>query len=266
MSEAEQTELDFSAAEEAENGLVLALDAFDGPLHLLLDLARARKVDLLRVPIAEIADQYLAYVDDARARDIELAGDYLVMAAWLALIKSRLLIPKHELPAEEPSPDEMARALRARLLRLEQARANAERLRQLPQLGAAFFLNGAPQPFTLTRKTLWQAELYELLQSYCADRTRTLRRVHRPRPRPAYPLTDARKRLERLIDEIRDWRPLQEVTPRGETGPDAPPPASYLASMFGATLELAREEKIELRQAEAFGPLFLRARRPEQEP
>lgn len=261
MSEADQTELDFSAAEE--HGLVVALDAFDGPLHLLLELARAKKVDLTRVPIAEIADQYLAFIETARAQDIELAGDYLVMAAWLALLKSRLLIPKPRIDEDEPTPDDLAAALRLKLQRLEQARARAELLRALPQLNSAFFLNGAPQHVAITRKTKWQAELYDLLTSYCADRTRTLRRVHRPRPRPAYPLADARKRLLRLLDEISEWRPIQDVTPKAEAGPEAPPQASYLASVLGATLELAREGKIEMRQAEAFAPLFLRARKHE---
>ncbi len=265
VSEADQTELDFSAAEEADNALIVALDAFDGPLHLLLELARARKVDLTRVPIAEIADQYLAFIDSARADNMELAGDYLVMAAWLALLKSRLLIPKQRIEDDEPSPDDLAAALRLKLLRLQQARANAELLRALPQLNSDFFVNAAPQPFAVTRKTKWQAEIYDLLSSYCADRTRTLRRVHRPRPRQAYPLAEARKRLERILDEIRDWRPIQEVTPKGDIGPEAPPPASYLASMLGASLELAREGKVEMRQAEAFAPLFLRSR-PKAQP
>ncbi len=258
----EEPELDFSAAEDAEGGeaLIVALDAFEGPLHMLLELARAKKVDLARVSISDIADQYLAFIESARATQMELAGDYLVMAAWLALLKTRLLIPKPKLAEDEPDPEELADALRQKLLRLEQARKNADLLRHLPQLGSEFFVNGAPQPVAVTKTVQWKAELYDLLKAYAMDRTRTLRRVHRPRPRRAYPLAEARTRLERILDEIKDWRPIQAVTPPAESGEEAPPPSSYLASVFGASLELAREGKMDLRQAEAFAPLFLRAR------
>ncbi|MET0181888.1 MAG: ScpA family protein [Caulobacterales bacterium] len=262
MSE-DAVNLDFAAAQEAEGteALILALDAFEGPLHLLLELARAKKVDLARVSVTEIANQYLAFIAEARATQIELAGDYLVMAAWLAYLKSRLLIPKQQAEEEALDADQLALALRVKLLRLERARAAAEALKNLPQLGAEIFVNGAPQPFALTKTNAWQASLYDLLQSYCADRTRTLRRVHRPRPRRAYPLAEARKRLEKLLDQIPDWRPIEAVTPPPEEGAEAPPPASYLASVFGATLELSREGRMEFRQAEAFAPLFLRARK-----
>lgn len=258
----EEPELDFSAAEDAEGGeaLIVALDAFEGPLHMLLELARAKKVDLARVSISDIADQYLAFIESARATQMELAGDYLVMAAWLALLKTRLLMPKPKLAEDEPEPEQLADALRQKLLRLEQARKNADLLRHLPQLGSEFFVNGAPQPIAVTKTVMWKAELFDLLKAYASDRTRTLRRVHRPRPRRAYPLAEARTRLERILDEIKDWRPIQAVTPPPESGEEAPPPSSYLASVFGASLELAREGKMDLRQTEAFAPLFLRAR------
>ncbi len=262
MNDDDVLELDLSAAEEADAGeaLVLALDAFDGPLHLLLELARARKVDLTRVPISEIADQYIAFIDSARAQQMELAGDYLVMAAWLAYLKSRLLLPRPVLADDEPDPEALSAALRLKLLRLQQARAAAEALRALPQLNGEVFVNGQPQFIAVTKRVMWKADFYDLLKSYCADRTRTLRRVHRPRGRRAYPLAEARKRLEGLLDQIKDWKPIGELAPAPETGPEAPPPASYLASVFGAALELAREGKTELRQAEAFAPLFVRAR------
>lgn len=261
--EPEDAEIAFDAADEAEGAeaLMLDLDGFEGPLHLLLELARARKVDLARVSVAEIADQYLAFIAAARARDIELAGDYLVMAAWLALLKSRLLLPKPERPEDEPDPDKIAAALRVKLLRLERARAAAKRLNAMAQLDRDVFLNGMPQQVKLTTTTKWRADLYELLGAYCAERAKTVRkRAYRTTVRRAYPLEVARRRLEAALGDLFDWAALADVSPKPEAGPDAPPQSSYTASTFGAALELAREGKMELRQGEAFSPLYLRAR------
>ena len=263
MSDADATQLDLGLAEEAEgaDALLLSLDGFEGPLHLLLELARARKVDLARVSIAEIADHYLAFIAEARARNMELAGDYLVMAAWLALLKSRLLIPKPKDVEEEPTPDEMAAALRLRLMRLELARAAAKRLDAMAQLGRDVFLRGDPQPVQLTKTTMWRADLYELLGAYCAERSKSVRkRAYRTTVRKAFPLETARRRLEEGLAKLTEWQSLDRVAPAAEQGPDAPPASSYIASTFGAALELAREGKMELRQAEVFAPLFLRAR------
>jgi segregation and condensation protein A len=265
-NEAEDADIAFDAAAEAEGAeaFTLALDGFEGPLHLLLELARARKVDLERVSVADIADQYLAFIAAAHARDIELAGDYLVMAAWLALLKSRLLLPKPERAEDEPDPDKIAAALRLKLLRLDRARAAAKKLDAMAQLGRDVFLMGMPQPVKLTTTTKWRADLYELLGAYCAERAKSIRkRAYRTMARRAYPLETARKRLEAALGDLFEWAALQDVSPTAETGPDAPPPASYVASTFGAALELAREGKMELRQAEAFAPLYLRARAPE---
>lgn len=259
----DQTELDLARAGEAEgrDALLVALDKFEGPLHVLLELARARKVDITRMPVGEIADQYLAFIAEARAASIELAGDYLVMAAWLALLKSRLLIPKPQLAEDEPDPLQLAAALRLKLFRLEQARAGAKRLDALAQLGRDVFLNGQPQTTVITTTTAWRADLYELLNAYCAERSKGVRkRAYRAQVRRAYPLETARKRLEQALAKLEDWSAIHAVAPEAEVGPDAPPPESYLASTFGAALELAREGKMELRQAEAFAPLFVRAR------
>ena len=256
-------ELDLHAAAEAEgaDALVLALDSFDGPLNLLLDLARAKKLDLTHVPITDIADQFLAFIAEARAHNIEVAGDYLVMAAWLALLKSRLLLPKPQAPSEELDPDQMAAALRAKLMRLELARAAAKRLDAMAQLNRDVFLAGQPQSVKLTKTTAWRADLHELLASYCAERSKSVRkRAYRTTVRRAFPLATARKSLEHALRLLKDWSPLGAVTPGGEQGPEAPPPSSYLASTFGAALELAREGRMDLRQAEAFAPLFVRAR------
>jgi segregation and condensation protein A len=259
----DQTELDLAAAEEAGEGeaLLLALDAFEGPLHVLLELARTRKIDIARVSVGEIADQYLAFIAAARAANMEIAGDYLVMAAWLTLLKSRLLIPKPELAADEPDPQQLEAALRRKLLNLQAARAGAKRLQEMAQLGRDVFLNGRPQTTVLTKQISWRADLYELLNSYCAERTKSVRkRAYRTSVRRAYPLEAARKQLEQALAMLSDWRPIQAMAPEGEGGLDAPPPESYLASTFGAALELAREGRAELRQAEAFAPLFVRAR------
>lgn len=259
----EQTELDLAAAEEAEgrDALLLALDGFEGPLHLLLELARARKIDIARMSIGDIADQYLAFIAEARAANIEIAGDYLVMAAWLALLKSRLLIPKPKLAEDEPDPDQLAAALRAKLLHIQDARAAAKRLDALPQLGRDFFLNARPQAIALTKTVAWKANLYDLLNAYCVERAKSVRkRAYRTSVRRAYPLESARKKLEEALRKLTEWRTLEAMTPDViEIGPEAPPPASYLASTFGAALELTREGKAELRQAEAFAPLFVRA-------
>ncbi|HRP10087.1 MAG TPA: ScpA family protein [Terricaulis sp.] len=261
--EAEQTELDLAVAEEAEgrDALLVALDTFEGPLYVLLELARARKVDITQMSITEVADQYLAFIAQARAANIELAGDYLVMAAWLALLKSRLLIPKPQLAEDEPDPLQQAAALRDKLMRLELARAGAKRLNELPQLDRDVFLNGQPRQTLITTQTAWRADLYELLNAYCAERSKSVRkRAFKTFVRRAYPLETARKRLEQALKRLDEWSAIDTVAPPAEHGPDAPPPESYLASTFGAALELAREGKMELRQAEAFAPLFVRAR------
>ncbi len=261
--DADQTELDLAAAEEAEgrDALLVALDAFEGPLHVLLELARNRKVDITQMSITDIADQYLAFIAEARAANIELAGDSLVMAAWLALLTSRLLIPKPHLAEDEPDPLQQAAALRDKLARLELARAGANRLHELPQLDRDVFLNGQPRQTVITRQTAWRADLYELLNAYCAERSKSVRkRAYKTLVRRAYPLETARKRLEQALKRLEEWSAIEAVAPSAEHGPDAPPPESYLASTFGAALELAREGKMELRQAEAFAPLFVRAR------
>lgn len=256
-------ELDLAAAEEAEgaDALVLALDGFEGPLNLLLDLARARKVDIARVSVGEIADAYLSFIAEARAQNMELAGDYLVMAAWLVLLKSRLLIPKPKVAEDEPDPDQMAHALRVKLMRLDLARAAAKRLDAMAQVGRDVFLNAHPQQTVLTRTTAWRASLHDLLAAYCAERSKSVRkRAYRTMVRRAYPLETARHRLEEKLGALTDWAALDRVVPHpDDSGPDAPPQSSYLASTFGAALELAREGKLDIRQAEAFAPLFLRA-------
>jgi segregation and condensation protein A len=259
----DKIQVDLFAAEDADEGeaLLLALDAFEGPLQLLLELARARKIDIAKVSIGEIADQYLAFIGEAQTRNMELAGDYLVMAAWLTLLKSRLLIPKPQIAEDEPDPLQLADALRRKLMRLEIARAAAKRLGDMPQLGRDVFLNGQPQTTVLTSKTVWRADLYELLNAYCAERAKSVRkRAYRTFVRRAYPLETARRKLEQALTLLKDWSAIDAVAPPAEAGAEAPPRESYLASTFGAALELTREGKMDLRQSDAFAPLFVRAR------
>lgn len=263
MSEdAEDIAVDLGAAEEAEgrDALLLALDVFEGPLALLLELARAKKIDIAKVSVGEIADQYLAFIAEAHAQNMELASDYLVMAAWLALLKSRLLLPKPQIAEDEPDPQQLAAALKLKLMRLELARAAAKRLDASFQLGRDVFLNGRPTPTVLTKTTAWKADLYDLLGAYCAERSKSVRkRAYRTIVRRAFPLETARRKLEQALSALSEWRSIDLVAPTAE-GADAPPRESYLASTFGAALELAREGKLDLRQAEAFAPLFVRAR------
>jgi segregation and condensation protein A len=259
----ETLELDLGAAEEAEgrDALLVALDAFEGPLHLLLELTRTKKIDIAKVSVGDLADQYLGFIETARAHNMEIAGDYLVMAAWLVLIKSRLLIPKPQLPADEPDPQQLEAALRQKLMNLATARAMAKKLEEMPQLNRDIFLNGQPRPTVLTKQTVWKADLYELLNAYCGERSKSIRkRAYQTFVRRAYPLETARKKLEQALAKLEEWNSIQNVARPPESGPDAPPPESYLASTFGAALELTREHKLELRQAEAFAPLFVRAK------
>jgi segregation and condensation protein A len=246
-------------AVEPEDALVLDVAGYEGPLHLLLDLARAQKVDLAKISVAELADQYLAFVSEARATRIDLASEYLVMAAWLTFLKSKLLLPKPKIADDEPDAATLEAHLRKRLEHLSRARAAAERLWARPQLDRDVFLFGAPQPIAITREPVWRDDIYDLMAAYGAHWTRKLaHRAHNVRPRVAYPLDAARKRLEKLLDQqLQEWRPIEQLAPKpeGET-----PRASYVASLLGAALELARDGHLDLRQGEPFAPLYLKKR------
>jgi segregation and condensation protein A len=254
----------FETPEEGEASLLLDLDGFEGPLHLLLDLARAQKVDLAKISVAALADQYLVFINEARAKRIDLAADYLVMAAWLTYLKSRLLLPKPEKTDDEPDAATLEAHLRRRLEHLAQARAAAERLWTMPQLNRDVFLFGQPKPIAITRTPVWQASLYDLLSAYGAHWTRVLaHKAHDVRPRAAYPIEAARKRLETLLEhQLDEWRSIDRLAPPAEHGDNAPSPASYIASLLGAALELARDGKLDMRQGEPFSPLYLKAPAP----
>jgi len=265
MSDAFQPSLDFDAADRAAEvgeALILDLDGYEGPLHVLLALARSQKVDLLQISITALADQYLSFVQQAKRQRFALAADYLVMAAWLTYLKSRLLLPKPERKtAEGPEPEEMAAVLAFRLSKLDAMRVAGERLMALPQTGRDVFSRGDPQARTIVGASRPQGDLYALIQAYAAQRLRQMGRRYQAAARvEAYPLEAARDHLRRLLPGLSGWTPLQRIAPHGQV--EGPSPASYLASTFSAGLEMTKEGALELNQMEAFCDLMLRARRP----
>ena len=233
--------------------LTLELDGWEGPLDLLLTLARAQKVDLLEISILALVEQYLAFIDDARTLQLEIAADYLVMAAWLALLKSGLLLPKD--PAADPSPEELALRLQIRLQRLNAMREAGARLVARDRLGRDVFSRGAPEGLRLVRRAAWQADLFDLIAAYGGVRARAAPAVHIVSRRPVMTLDEAIRRVEALIGRRIDWAALDAFLPEGG---DAAYRRSALASSFLAALELARQGKVELAQAAAFAPLMIR--------
>lgn len=256
-----QPSLDFEAADAAaERGeaLILDLDGFEGPLHLLLALARSQKVDLRQISIAKLADQYLVFVAQARQRRFALAADYLVMAAWLTYLKSRLLLPKADAKPEEPS-EVMADALAFRLTKLDAMREAVEALKSLPQAGRDVFTRGAPDVAVVAQGAI-EGDLFQLLAAYVGlRRRRDGRRYHPPARVEAYPLEAARLRLRALLPTLGAWTPLARVAPDADD-PDGPGRATYVASTFAAGLEMVKDGALELRQLEAFAVLYLKAR------
>jgi len=240
-----------------DTALYLELDGWEGPLHLLLDLARRQKVDLRQISILALVDQYLNYIGRAEALKLELAADYLVMAAWLAYLKSALLLPKEE--QEEPSAEELALRLQLRLARLGAMREAAARLMARDRLGRDVFLRGAPEGLRIDRKNLWQCDWFSLIQAYGQVKARTQPAVHMVRDRMVLTLDAALERVSAMLGVTLDWMQIEEFLP-----PNADPRLrkSALASSFVAMLELARLGKAELAQDEIFGPL--RARRAGQ--
>ena len=233
--------------------LYLELDGWEGPLDLLLDLARRQKVDLRRISILELVDQYLGYIERAEELRLELAADYLVMAAWLAYLKSAMLLPRDE--QEDPSPEEMALRLQLRLERLAAMRDAAARLMARDRLGRDVFPRGAPEGLAVDRKNAWQCDMFALLQAYGQVKARTAPVVHMVRDRMVMTLDSALARVSSMLGVSLDWLELRDFLP-----PHADPRLrrSALASSFVAALELARTGKADIRQEETFGPLHLK--------
>lgn len=234
--------------------LTVSFDAWEGPLDLLLALARTQKVDLREISILGLVEQYLGFIDGARELKLELAADYLVMAAWLAYLKSGLLLPRDE--QVDPSPEELALRLQLRLQRLHAMREAAARLMARDRVGRDVFVRPAPEGLRTVRKAAWSASLFELIQAYGQIRARTQPAVHVVSRRPVMTLDEAIIRVGALIGTRIDWATLESFLPQGVGGALG---RSALASSFVAALELAKQGKVEIRQEGIFAPLYLRA-------
>ncbi|WP_135469796.1 segregation and condensation protein A [Crenalkalicoccus roseus] len=245
------------AARTAPPALHLTLEGFEGPLDLLLELARAQKVDLQAISIVSLVDQYLAVLEQARAVRLEIAADWLVMAAWLAWLKSRLLLPEEAAPDEDA--EALAGALTDRLVELERMRAAAAWLAGRLQLGYEVFARGAAESLTVQDRSGIAADLPALLQAYAAARRRALaRRPYTPKPRRLWTVQEALARLSRMVGGLPDWSVLQRFLPEGLADPVERRAA--LASTLIAALETARGGGVELRQDRPFGPILIRRR------
>jgi segregation and condensation protein A len=240
-----------------EPALIVDVEGFEGPLDLLLMLARQQKVDLTRISILALADQYLAFIEAARKLRLELAADYLVMAAWLAFLKSRLLLPEGT-EAEGASAAEMATALALRLKRLEAIRAAASKLMERPQLNRDVFSRGDPEPIAEIKRPEWSATLYDLLSAYATERQRHALSHVRVAKRAVWSLTEARTLLSRLIGGANDWAELDAFLLAYAVEPAMRP--TVFASSLAATLELVLEGVLDVHQSAPFAPIHIRKR------
>ena len=258
------TELDpFEAMEAAvvapEEALVVAVDGFECPLDLLLSLARDQKVDLAKISILQLADQYLEFIERAKRMNLELAADYLVMAAWLAYLKSKLILPQAQAAEGEPTADEMAARLRWRLQRLAAMREAAARLMARDRLGREVFARGAPEPINVIKLRTYKDTMYDLLTAYATERVRKLGgKAYRPAMAPVLLIEEARERLERMLGRIGNWSGLSSLLPFEWSG--GVRRRSALASTLLACLELARDGKLEIRQLKPFDEVYVKDR------
>lgn len=242
-----------------EQALRVDVDGFEGPLDLLLALARTQKVDLSRISVVALADQYLQFIAEAHALRLEIAADYLVMAAWLAFLKSRLLLPKEPSNELEPSGEELAARLAFRLMRLEAMRTAAAKLMTRQRLDRDIFARGMPEGTRTIRQTEYTAEIYDLLAAYTRQRIRTIKTVHVVKKRTVWSIKDARQRLERLVGQSTgEWVQLDLFLESYLPAPELS--RTVIASSFGATLEMAREGYVELQQEAPFAPIYMRKR------
>ena len=242
---------------DTEPAMIVDVEGFEGPLDLLLTLARQQKVDLSKISILALADQYLAFIEEARRVRLELAADYLVMAAWLAYLKSRLLLPEAP-PGEGPSAEDMALALAYRLRRLEAFREVANSLMGRPQLNRDVFARGAPEPIAEIKQPEWTATLYDLLSAYSVQRSRNAMSRVRFKKREVWSLAEARQALERMIGQATDWSRVDQYLISYVVEPALA--ATVFASSFASALELVREGFAEIHQKESFAPIYMRKR------
>jgi len=237
-----------------DDALTIAIEGWEGPLDLLLTLARTQKVDLKQISILALVEQYLGFIAEARALKLELAADYLVMAAWLAFLKSALLLPRD--PEVEPSPEELALRLQLRLQRLDAMREAGARLMGRDRIGRDIFLRGRPEGLRVVKKPAWEASLYELIAAYGAIKARSVPPVHIVARRRVMTLDEALTLVARMVGQRLDWAELESFLPDG-LEPDHR--RSAIASSFVAALELARQGKLQLAQETTFAPLLVRA-------
>ncbi len=265
MNDDFEEDMKFAAADDAADeglGLILDITGYEGPLHLLLELARQQKVDIARISILELSEQYLAFIKSAQDLRIELAADYLVMAAWLAYLKSRLILPRDDDETVMPEADELAAHLAFRLQRLEAMRRAAEGLMRLPRTGQKVFVRGNPEGLRSRTTPLWEAGLFDILQAYGESRSKAvIRNIKVPKPL-VMSLEDARSRLRRALNaastDSSEWQSLDKLLPITEELPQAIPNTSIRASSLVAGLELAKLGEIEIRQTGTFTPIFVR--------
>jgi len=232
------------------------VEGFEGPLDLLLAMARTQKVDLAKISILELAEQYLQFVEKIRKLRLELAADYLVMAAWLAYLKSKLLLPAPD-DGPEPSGEELAAQLAFRLQRLEAMREAANQIINRNRLGQDIFARGDPEPAIVSRKSNYTTSLYDLLSAYAQQRQREAHTTHTIEKRDVWSLSDARSIISRLIGKLEDWTPLDAFLADYLSTPEER--AGVIASSFAASLELVREGQLEIRQTDTFAPLYMRS-------
>ncbi|WP_370470509.1 ScpA family protein [uncultured Paracoccus sp.] len=245
----------------ADEALIVDVDGYEGPLDLLLALARVQKVDLMQVSILQLAEQYLAFVEQARALRIELAADYLVMAAWLAFLKSRLLLPPD--PEEEgPSAEDLAAHLAFQLERLNAMRDASARLMGRDRLGQTRFVRGAPEQIARRRNVTYEVGLIDLMRAYARIKTRDEFRPYAFDRKDVFTMEQALERLRHLIGFAGEWTSLSTFLPDGWAGEARG--RSATAATFAASLELARQGRLEIRQADTFAPITLR-RKPDTE-
>ncbi len=253
---------DFDTTLETDRGttepaMIVDVEGFEGPLDLLLALARTQKVDLAKISILALADQYLSFIEAARRVRLELAADYLVMAAWLAYLKSRLLLPE-QATGEGPSAEDMALALAHRLRRLEAFRDVASRLMGRPQLNRDVFARGAPEPIDEVKQSEWTATLYDLLSAYATQRAKSVLSRVRFKKRTVWSLAEARAALERMIGMSTDWSRIDSFLISYVVEPGLA--ATVMASSFASALEMVREGHAEIHQKESFAPIYMRKR------
>ncbi|MFO1249019.1 MAG: ScpA family protein [Alphaproteobacteria bacterium] len=259
MTEAAENFDDFESAAivRDDEALLVQVDGFEGPLDLLLTLARNQKVDIARISILKLAEQYLEFIESAKKLNLELAADYLVMAAWLAYLKSRLILPQEKGPDGEPTADEMATRLRWRLQRLDAMRAASTRLMGRERLDRDVFGRGDPEPVNVVKLRTYKDTMYDLLTAYATERAKKLGgKSYRPHMAPVLAIEEARERLERMLGKISDWSALTSILPFEWQG--GARRRSAVASTLLACLEMARDGKVQLQQAAPFAEIYVR--------